>query len=145
MNEEFERDAELSDPEYRRLLELRHGLRVFLKWSADRAREAGLTTGQHQLLLAVRGHRDPMGPTMGDLAAHLVLRHHSAVELVDRSVRAGLVERVPDATDSRSVRVRLTALGADRLARLTALHVAELSRLGPRMAPLWSGLEGGRA
>ncbi|MET0832294.1 MAG: MarR family winged helix-turn-helix transcriptional regulator, partial [Acidimicrobiia bacterium] len=127
--------------QYRRLLELRHGLRVFLRWSADRAREAGLTPSQHQLLLAVRGHPHPDGPTVGDLAGHLVLRHHSTVELIDRCAAAGLVERVPDTGDSRSVRVHLTGAGAERLARLSELHLAELGRLAPRMAPIWAGLE----
>ena len=43
----------------------------------------------------------------------------------------------------RSVRVRLTTVGEDRLDRLTALHLAELSGFGLRMAPLWSGPEDG--
>ena len=55
----------------------------------DQARAAGLTPAQHQLLLAVRGHDGD--PTIGDVAEHLMLRHHSAVELVDRAERAGLL------------------------------------------------------
>ena len=53
------------------------------------------------------GQRRP--PTVGDLAGYLLLRPHSAVELVDRAVAAGLVERTPDQEDGRVVRVRLTS------------------------------------
>ena len=84
-----------TDEEYRRLLELRTGLRKFLHWSEQQAQAAGLTPAQHQLLLAIRGHADPRGPTVGDVAAYLLLRHHSAVGLVDRAAVAGVVERVP--------------------------------------------------
>jgi DNA-binding MarR family transcriptional regulator len=141
MNQQATAEVPLSDDQYRSLLELRHGLRVFLRWSADRAREAGLTPSQHQLLLAVRGHSHPDGPTVGDLAGHMVLRHHSTVELIDRCATAGLVVRVADADDSRAVRVHLTPAGEDRLARLSELHLAELGRLAPRMTPVWAGLE----
>jgi len=128
--------------DYRRLLELRDGLRRFLRWSAGRAEEAGLTTAQHQLLLVVRAHDDPAGPTIGDVADHLLLRHHSAVELVDRAATAGLVRRVPDADDQRAVRISLTPLGNRRLAELSALHLEELRRLRGHLGALWKGLEG---
>ena len=80
---------ELTDADYDKLLQLRDGLRRFLRWSAQQAEEAGVTPAQHQLLLVVRAH--PSSPTIGDVADHLMLRHHSAVELVDRAVAAGLV------------------------------------------------------
>jgi DNA-binding MarR family transcriptional regulator len=123
------RPPELTDADYQRLLELRDGLRRFLHWSEEQAREAGITPAQHQLLLAVRGH--PGGPpTLGDISAHLLLRHHSAVGLVDRAAAAGLVTRAGDLDDHRVVRVELTARGADVLAALTAEHKEELERIG---------------
>jgi DNA-binding MarR family transcriptional regulator len=128
--------AEPTDREYRSLLELRTSLRRFLRWSEERAREEGLTPAHHQLLLAIRGHDDPRGPTIGDVAEHLLLRHHSAVGLVDRAEGIGLVHRVPDADSHRSVRLRLTAEGADKLARLAARHLDELERLTPAIAAL---------
>jgi DNA-binding MarR family transcriptional regulator len=88
----------------------------------------------------VRGHDDRRGPTIGDLAGHLLLRHHSTVELVDRAVAAGLVERAADAGDARVVRVRLTGAGGSRLSELSAAHLQELDRLVPRMAQLWDGV-----
>jgi DNA-binding MarR family transcriptional regulator len=125
---------------YERLLYFRTGLRQFLRWSAEQATAAGLTPARHQLLLAVRGHPDPSGPTIADVARHLLIRHHSVVELVDRAVTAGLVERRKDADDWRAVRRRLTADGADRLARLSALHLEELRRFAPQLEALWEGL-----
>jgi DNA-binding MarR family transcriptional regulator len=115
--------------DYETLLRFRTGLRRFLRWSERKARQAGLTPAQHQLLLAVRGHPDPAGPTIGELADYLVLRHHSTVGLIDRAQSAGLVERRPDASDHRVVRVGLTADGDGRIRRLSELHIAELGRL----------------
>jgi len=138
--------TDLVDADYRRLLAFRDGLRHFQCWSGRRAAEAGLTPAQHQLLLAIRGHALPgrdcaVAPTVGDVAAHLLLRHHSAVGLVDRAVAAGLVERLADGDDHRVVRLRLTPSGARRLASLATLHLEELDRLGARTTPLWAGLD----
>jgi DNA-binding MarR family transcriptional regulator len=59
----------------------------------------------------------------------LVLRHHSAVELVDRAAAGGLVIRVADPDDARCQRLHLTVVGEERLARLSELHREELRRL----------------
>ena len=134
-----------TDEEYRRLLEFRTGLRKFLHWSEQQAQAAGLTPAQHQLLLAIRGHADPRGPTIGDVAAYLLLRHHSAVGLVDRAAAAGVVERVPDAERASVVRLRLTERGAAQLAALSELHLEELAHLAPTMHALWNALEDGHA
>jgi uncharacterized protein YeaO (DUF488 family)/DNA-binding MarR family transcriptional regulator len=130
----------LSDEQYRQLLALRTDLRRFLRWSDKQARAAGLNPAQHQLLLAVRGHGGPGAPTIGDVAEHLLLEHHSAVGLVDRAEAAGLVERVRPGSggDRRVVRLRLTPDGEGLLERLSASHLDELARLGlglPRPVP----------
>jgi DNA-binding MarR family transcriptional regulator len=130
-----------SDEDYRRLLELRTGLRRFLRWSEEHARSAGLTPAQHQLLLAIRGHRDPRGPTVGDVADYLLLRHHSAVGLVDRAESAGLIEREQDADNRSVVRLRLTARGTAQLEVLSEQHLEELAHLAPTMHALWDALE----
>ncbi len=132
--------ADLRDSDYERLLQFRAGLRRFLRWSEDQARGAGVTPAQHQLLLAVRGHPDPRGPSIGELAEYLSLRHHSAVGLVDRAAAAGLVARHPDEQQHGTVRVELTAAGEERLEALSALHLDELSRLAPTMEALWQSL-----
>ena len=131
----------LDQLQYERLLRFRTGLRRFLRWSAEQAAAAGLTPAQHQLLLAVRGHPDPRGPTVGDVARYLLLRHHSTVELIDRAQAAGLLERHADQDDSRAVRLRLTESGEQRLRTLTAAHLEELARLESELHALWDGLD----
>lgn len=131
---------DLTDADFGRLLRFRDGLRQFLRWSEQAARAAGLTPAQHQLLLAVRGHGSP--PSLGELAAHLLLRHHSTVELVDRAVRAGLVVRQADAEDQRVVRVVLSPEGERTLRALSAAHLEELSRVRAQLSALWDGLPG---
>src|SRR5689334_7053556 len=111
--------TKLRDADYQRLLGFRTALRRFLRWSESEARAAGLTPAQHQLLLAVRGHDDPAGPTIGELAEYLLLRHHSVVELVDRAVGAGLARRRRDEEDNRVVRLRLTPDGERAIEDLT--------------------------
>ena len=137
-----ETSEEVGDRQYQELLRFRDGLRRFLHWSAQRARAEGLTPTQHQLLLAIRGHEDGDGPTIRNVADHLLLRHHSVVELIDRAVAAGLVVRErPFPGDGRAVRLRLTPLGEAKLEALTALHVEELGWFAARIVPLGEELE----
>lgn len=114
--------------DYKALAAFRRSLRAFLHFSEEAARAAGLTPNQHQLLLAVKGSVSPEPPTIGEVADALKLRHHSAVELVDRAVSSGLVARRPDPRDGRYQRVVLTAIGDQKLAALSALHREELRR-----------------
>src|SRR5438445_3194199 len=122
--------------DYPALLEFRTALRRFNHWSEQQARVVGLTHAQHQLLLAIKGHRGTDSPTVGDVADYLLLRHHSAVELVNRAQAAGLVARVKDDRDGRVVRLRLTTDGERRIATLTQLHIDELRQLEPLLRHL---------
>lgn len=126
--------------DYQRLLQVRTGLRHFLRWSEDQANQAGLTGAQHQLLLAVKGHPDRRGPTVGDIADYLALKHHSAVGLIDRAEAAGLIDRRDDLDDRRVIRLALTPTAERRLAQLSALHLEELGRLAPEMQTIWQNL-----
>ncbi|MDA8368086.1 MAG: MarR family winged helix-turn-helix transcriptional regulator [Actinomycetota bacterium] len=132
---------QLTDADYARLLAFRDGLRRFLRFSEERARAAGITPAHHQLLLVVRGHPDVAGPSIGEIADHLLLRQNSTVELVDRAEAAGLVSRHADPDRARVVRVRLTARGGRILASLSALHLEELERLAGELGALWEGVE----
>jgi DNA-binding MarR family transcriptional regulator len=126
------RTLEMADPtrsDFEKLLKFRVALREFQRWSEDQARDAGLTHVQHQLLVAVKGHADKLPPTVGNLAEYMLLRPHSTVELIDRTEAAGLVQRQPDATDGRVVRVRLTATGDRIVQRLTRAHLERLHGL----------------
>jgi DNA-binding MarR family transcriptional regulator len=129
----------LSQPDradFEHVLAFRTSLRRFQRWSEDEARAAGLTHVQHQLLVAIKGHPGTSAPTVGDLANYLLLRPHSAVELVDRAEAAGLVRRVPDAADARVVRVELTNRGDVLVTRLTRNHLAELHKLAAVLGQL---------
>jgi DNA-binding MarR family transcriptional regulator len=125
----------VTEADYRALARFRYGLRVFMRFSEDAARAAGVTPGQHQLLLAIRGfpHGDP---SVGDLAEWLQLKHHSTVELIDRAVDAGLIERHADPDDARRQRLSLTKDGAKVLASLSAAHADELRRFRVEMAEI---------
>jgi len=121
--------ARLTQQDFERLLEFRVSLRRFQRWSEDQAKAAGLTHVQHQLLVAIKGHPGSRPPTVSDLAGYLLLRPHSAVELVDRAEAAGLVERIPDREDGRVVRVGLTPDGEEILQKLTRAHLDRLHEL----------------
>lgn len=132
----------LTNDDYERLLEFRTGLRTFLAWSKRQAAKAGLPPSQHQLLLAVRGHSDHQrGPTIGDVAGYLLVKPHSAAELVSRAQRGGLIKRTQDPDDGRVVRLSLTRLGEQKLESITAATLRELERLGPRLRGVWKGLD----
>ncbi len=137
--------VELTQADFEHLLRLRTGLRRFLRWSEEQARTAGLTSAQHQLLLAIRGHPGDTSPTVGEIADYLVLRHHSAGELIDRAETAGLVVRNPDPINGTQVRVSLTDTGRAKLTRLAETHLAELAHLAPTMRALWEALDANAA
>ena len=120
---------QVTDAEYRTLAQFRRALRSFLRFSEEAARAAGITPGQYQLMVMIRGADAGTAPTVGDIADALKLRHHSAVELVDRAVAAGLIRRHPDPEDGRRQRLALTPAGEDMLGGLAAVHMDELRRL----------------
>jgi DNA-binding MarR family transcriptional regulator len=133
----------LTDAEYGALATFRFHLRRFLHFSEEAARTAGLEPHQHQVLLALKGLGEAGCASIGQLADWLQVRHHSAVELVDRTARRGLVERVTDLADRRRVLVRLTPAGEAVLHRLSVEHQAELRSAAPALlASLTTLLDG---
>jgi DNA-binding MarR family transcriptional regulator len=122
---------------YARLAALRAGIRTYLAWAEQCARDHDMTPAQVQLALAIRAHDDVAGPTVTELADTLLLRHHSVVGLIDRAEHAGLVQRARDPEHQSRVRVRLTPAGAARLERLSALHLRWLAEQGPDIAESW--------
>lgn len=119
----------LHDEDYRRLLSFRTELRDFLRWSEDAAHDSGLTPALHQLLLVVRGHPSTGGPTIGEAAEMLHVRHHSVVELAQRAEAAGLLVRVRDEQDMRRLRLELTDQGRLNLDALTREHLPRIQAL----------------
>ncbi|WP_436793183.1 MarR family winged helix-turn-helix transcriptional regulator [Actinospongicola halichondriae] len=133
-------DRPLTDRDYRALAQFRHALRVFLRFSEDAARDAGLTPAQHQLLLAVRGNPDGP-PSLSEVADRLQLRRHSATELVQRASEAGLVSVVTDSDDRRRRRITVTPAGLEHLEQLSALHRRELRRFRTEMLDVLDELD----
>ena len=126
----------VTDAQYQRLLGFRTALRRFDQWSREAAQAHGLTHVQHQLMLAIRGSSTEGGPTVGEVAEALLIKPHTATELIDRAQELDLVTRVRDPEDSRRVHLRLTDHASEVLSELTEVHVEELRRLGPLLSPL---------
>src|SRR5690348_2334453 len=117
-----------TDSDYRALAEFRFHIHRYLDFSDQAARAAGIEPKQHQLLLAIRGLSEDGAPAVGTLAEQLRLRHHSAVELIDRAEKNGLVQRSRSGTQ---VFVRLTKKGQLYLARAIEKRLEELHVAGP--------------
>lgn len=127
---------DLPADDYRALGQFRYQIRRFLHFSEDAARAEGLEPQQHQMMLAIRawgGNGGSPEPTISDLAEHLVLKHHSAVGLLDRLEERGMAQRVRSDADRRQVRVRLTPEGVAKLNRLASAHRRELQNSGPQL------------
>lgn len=123
----------LPTAQYEQLAAFRAALRSFLHFSEAEAGRVGLSSQQYQALLTVRASGEASRPTINDLAHHLLIKHNSAVGLVDRLVEQGLVRRRPVAGDRRKVCLCMTTKGRRVLARLASLHRAELRRVAPVM------------
>jgi DNA-binding MarR family transcriptional regulator len=123
----------LKATDYQALAEFRYQIRRFLRFSEEAARQAGLEPQHHQLMLAVKGAPENIEPRIGYLAEHLQIRHHSAVELVDRLVKRGLIRRIRGDEDRREVHVKLTAKGEHLLKELTLYHRDELRTTVPAL------------
>jgi DNA-binding MarR family transcriptional regulator len=120
---------------YRVLANFRHALLKFLAFSEEAAKEAGLSPKQHQALLAIKGSADNM-LSVQELADRLFIRHHSAVELVDRLAESGLVARSRDPLDGRRAQLRLTPPAEKILIKLSAAHLKELKAIQPILQAL---------
>jgi len=135
--------------DYEALARFRYELRKFQAFSQSAARRAGLTAQQHQALLAVRGFSGRGAISVGELADYLLIRHHTAVELVNRMTRLKILSRSLDGTDSRRVLVSLTREGERRLQQLSKIHLEELRAIGPTLTrlvrPFRRSAKGGRS
>jgi DNA-binding MarR family transcriptional regulator len=116
--------------EFRALAELRFRIRLFLKEGDAAAREAGLEPQQYLLLLAIRGLAPEVPPKIQTFAERLALKHHSAVELVDRLEQRGLVRRTRSKEDRRQVLVSLLPRGEKLLERVVQQRIGELRASG---------------
>ncbi|MCC6474764.1 MAG: MarR family transcriptional regulator [Burkholderiales bacterium] len=131
-----QRPTELDSAENATLAAFRHALRVFLRFSEAAAEKVGLTAQHYQAMLVVRAAAEREEVTINELARQLLIRHNSAVGLVDRLVKQELLVRSPSREDRRKVSLRLTARGSQVLGRLADNHRHELERFGPQLRQL---------
>jgi DNA-binding MarR family transcriptional regulator len=108
------------------MAELRYQIRLFLRFSENAARQAGIEPQQHQLLLAIKGLPHRSKPTIGVLAERMQLQPHSTVGLIDRLVERGFLVRLRATDDRRQVLVKLTHDGEELLEKLALHHFREL-------------------
>lgn len=130
----------LSPADYETLASFRYGVRRYLAFAEANAQAAGLTSQQHQALLAIKVHTARRPMVIRDLADQLLIRHHSAVELLGRLEKAGFAKRRADPQDRRQVQVSLTPAGEAVLASLSVSNLRELRLVAPAFSGLVSGL-----
>ena len=132
----------LDRSDYQRLAEFRYQLRGFLKFSELAASKMGLRPQQHQALLAIKGTPGEH-VTIGILAERLGIRHNSTVELIDRLIMKGLVERRHNPRDHREVIIDLSNRAERILAKLSLAHRNEIRKLAPLLIGLLARFESG--
>jgi DNA-binding MarR family transcriptional regulator len=135
----------LGTRDYAQLASFRHALRGFLRFSEDAAANVGLTSQHYQAMLILRGWPQDQPVSINDLAQQLLIKHNSAVGLVDRLVEEGLVVRKPSTIDRRKVELRMSSKGRQVLAKLAATHREELRRIGPIMERFFAEIARDRA
>lgn len=135
-----EKRFKLATRDYAQLASFRHALRGFLRFSEALAAQEGLTSQHYQAMLILRGWPQGQSISISELAKQLLIKHNSAVGLVDRLAKEGLVVRDPSTVDRRKVDLRLSARGRQVLGKLAAMHRGELGRIGPLMKRFFSEL-----
>ncbi|QQO33946.1 MarR family transcriptional regulator [Bradyrhizobium diazoefficiens] len=118
----------MREADYAALAQFRYQIRSFLAFSEAAAKDQGLTPQQHQALLGIKGFVHPQPATVGDIARFLLIRHHSAVELLNRMAKVGLIRKVADPEDARRVHLKLTGKGEQKLRALSRKNLEELRR-----------------
>ncbi|OYW29675.1 MAG: transcriptional regulator [Caulobacter sp. 12-67-6] len=118
----------ITQDDYRALGEFRRAIRQFLAFSEQGARDHGLTAQQHQALLAIKAHAGPGPISIGDLAESLLIKNHSAVELVARLVERDLVTRRDSDADRRRVVLDLRPRGAEILEGISRRNLGRLNQ-----------------
>ena len=115
---------------------------AFLLASAHRHMRIGLSQSigdedfneEHWRILQVLS--DEHGRSMGELAVRVLLNGPALTKNIDKLVSRGVVQRAPDAGDSRKVLVYISDLGLATVARLKqrvdAHHEGIEEALGPR-------------
>lgn len=117
----------LTESDYRALGGFRFAIRQFLAFSEEGAKAHGLTSQQHQALLAIKAHPGPEPMSISELAESLLIKNHSTVELVARLVERDLVARRESDADRRRVLLTLRPKGEDILETISRRNLARLN------------------
>jgi len=119
--------------DYEGLANFRYLLRKFLRFSKDLLRaNAGLNPEQYEALLAIKAY--PSGNfTISQLSERLQVKHHSAVNIVDRLVERKLIRRQAGEEDRRERHLELTEKGQRLIEELARVHYDELSERSAEM------------
>jgi DNA-binding MarR family transcriptional regulator len=126
--------AAISGTEYRALAELRYRIRHFIQQGDAAAQRANLEPQQYLMLLAIRGLPKGAVATIRTLAERMALKHHSAVELINRLESHRLVRRSRSDGDKREVCVSLLPRGLTLLERVARERLSELKASGMALA-----------
>ncbi len=132
----------LNPDDYDALASFRYAMRKFLSFSRQALlAEAKLTPVQYEALLAVKAFAKSSGLTIGDLSERLQVRHHTAVALVAKLVKRGLIGRKVGATDRRQVFLRLSSQGNHVLQKAAVVHRREMRERSAEMIEALSRLQ----
>ncbi len=125
--------------DYEALANFRYLLRKFLRFSKDfLTTTADINPEQYEALLAIKAFHSPQGLTISHLSERLQVKHHSAVNLVDRLAGKKLITRAAGAEDRRQRHIKLTEKGERLLEELATVHCKEIRR---RSSELITALE----
>jgi DNA-binding MarR family transcriptional regulator len=119
-------NAAPSAAELAALARFRFVLRRFLAFSEHAAADLGLTMQWYQALLVIKTSRGNGLISVGELAEQLMIKDHSAAELVSRLCQAKLLRRKADLHDRRRSLLIMTPAGDRALAQLARVHLVRL-------------------
>src|SRR6202012_1653263 len=124
----------LHSDQYQALAELRYLTRKFLRFSKDFLRaKAGLNPEQYEALLALKALGTADKITISQLSERLQVKHHSAVNIVDRLVDRRLIRRQTGKHDRRERHLELTAKAESLIEELAAAHYTEFRKRSGEM------------
>ncbi|WEZ84776.1 MarR family transcriptional regulator [Rhizobium sp. 32-5/1] len=97
--------------------------------------ELGLSSASFDVLAALRRSGKPYRLSPGDLLATTMITSGTMTNRIDQLEKAGLVERLSNPEDRRSVLIALRPEGLDLVERAVTAHVANQHRLTAILQP----------
>jgi len=131
----------LHNDDYDALAIFRYLLRKFLRFSKEFLRAyAGLNPEQYEALLVINARGANGRVTISQLSERLQIKHHSAINLVNRLVERKLIWRQAGQRDRRERHLELTPKGETLFKELAAVHHRELRNRSEEMIKALQGL-----